>query len=292
MIVNKKSLFTLLFILQITVLYAQYVPKSKRAATPIDKVPVLKIAAGQKLTITQPVVYCDSLIMENGAILKIDSVESFTLFAKHLYIGEKCVIDASGKDGKEGTYTNIHGEWATNAINLNLYLNIYALGSLKIDATGGNGGFGYDVRHSVPGVHGAGGNVQLQYYAPFAVGFRKPRRKKKGDASIHVKTNRGSMDTGKLRRLSATKNPDLAGKNAQPLREVAHYDERSGKMITRYVMNNQNPMNKNPHAASRDSRTSYNRIQTAKLADMLRKDGKFSFSRKETALSPADVDIK
>ncbi|HAS39038.1 MAG TPA: hypothetical protein DCS93_01100 [Microscillaceae bacterium] len=175
---------------------AQYVPKTQRKST--SQLHTIKIKRGEQITVKRSTLYCDTLIMEEESTLKVPhTFISFTLYAKYCKIGNGCVISSRGRNGKVGVVGkyNDQGRWqgkiaeaGSNAPHLNLYLNIYALGNLIIDATGGNGATAQtplnhtsdNGKHNLlqpltrfPGVCGSGGNVNLQYYSPLIVSFKK-----------------------------------------------------------------------------------------------------------------------
>lgn len=229
---RKQILFPLLFLFCFftTASYAQYIPKHQRNKKS-KRITKIEIKARKKLLVTKPVLYCDTLIMHNGSVLKIDSVKSFTLFANHVVIGRKCLITSDGKRGTDGISTRAHGGWGTNAIPLTLYFNFRSLNGLTVSATGGNGGNGAG-KHAVPGLFGGGGNVKLHYYAPFVVSFRKRRITRRGDASVFVKNERGYM--GRIEHWSAIKRQLIPrfGESAARLRndiERERYNRRNGK---------------------------------------------------------------
>ncbi|HAS39039.1 MAG TPA: hypothetical protein DCS93_01105 [Microscillaceae bacterium] len=200
---------------------AQYVPKTQRKS--ISQFHTIKIKKGEQITVKRPRLFCDTLIMEDESTLKVPHIfKSFTLYAKYCKIGNGCVISSRGKNGKVGVvgrYDDYQeapwrgkiAEAGSDAPRLNLYLNIYALGNLTIDATGGHGAnaqapLGHfhspnnissqdaqsnQIWTQIPGVYGSGGDVNLQYYAPFIVSIKKAnlRSQKKRKRKISRKKN-------------------------------------------------------------------------------------------------------
>jgi len=179
-------LCTLITVLASTQSHAQYVPKSERKS--VIKLHSIKIKKGKEVTARRSVIYCDTLIMEDQSVLKIPhTFKSFTLYAKHCLIGKQCTIFARGKNGKVSSQAISVGESGTDAPHLNLYLNIFKLGNLTVNATGGNGGTG-----KLPGVYGSGGNVSIIYFSPLVVNLNTKRRQNKAP-EIFVKNSLGKM---------------------------------------------------------------------------------------------------
>ncbi|OJJ22909.1 hypothetical protein BKI52_00730 [marine bacterium AO1-C] len=272
---------------------AQYVPPKKRkpknstnqekGKTTISKNTInqfynIRLKKERVLTIIKPVVFCDTLIMEDESIIKISpTLKSFTLYAKHVQIGKNCLITSKGKDGTETTFRSRNGEWGANAIPINLYLNFYALKNLTIDARGGNGGEG-----QVPGIYGAGGNIKLLYYAPFAVSFRKPRRKRKQQATIVFKHKKGKMDLQSLNTLNAPeKFEDLNA--VDPRRTVRVYNP---KTRTFYIVENVGGSVDKLKGSETQDKTS---ARIAEDARSKRKDGELTFKRMQEPIQVSAV---
>jgi len=193
--IKQFKLYTLsLFFTAIGVVQAQYVPKKNRLGK--DWVNKIEIPQGKELVIKKSSIYCDTLIMHDYAVLKIDSVKKFSMFANYVQVGKKCVIDAQGKAGKKlalvDDYPKTIGETGRH---LSLRFNIYKLGDLYINTRGGKAGkaFFKDVTRQVEliGIGGSGGNVSLDYYAPFTIMRRKRARKK---PNIWFNTDIGKME--------------------------------------------------------------------------------------------------
>ncbi|OJJ15581.1 hypothetical protein BKI52_37485 [marine bacterium AO1-C] len=173
---------------------AQYVSKKQRFKK--DWVSKIEIAKKEKLVLKKANIYCDTLIMHDYAVLKIDSVQEFFMFANYVQIGKKCVIDAQGKAGKKlalvSDYPKTIGKPGKN---LSLKFNIYKLGDLKINTRGGKAGkaFFKDVtrQFELVGIGGSGGNVSFHYYAPFTI-MRQRRSRKK--PNVWFNTDIGKME--------------------------------------------------------------------------------------------------
>jgi len=184
--------------------YAQYIPKNQRKTH--MKLHNIKIKEGEQAFIRRSVVYCDTLIMEDKSTLKIPhKLKSFTLYAKYCKIGKQCTILSRGKSGAKPALhlAPFTGESGTNAPRLNLYLNIYAMGDLIIDARGGNGGTG-----TRPGICGSGGNVALHYFSPQPIDVlrdqnysSKNRRTRYTKPTIKVANRKGKMFFRRTRRF-------------------------------------------------------------------------------------------
>ena len=184
------SLAGILHIFAITT-QAQYVSPHQRNS--IIKTRSIVVKKGEQLSFHQAKIYCDTLIMEDeSAITCIRSLKSLSLYAKYCKIGKNCLITTRGTDGKSNAQV-IKGIWATNAIPLRLYFNIYALGNLIIDARGGNGGDGF-----IPGIYGAGANIKLTYYAPDKIRFAKKIRQNPKKRSITILNKKGKMKLTQL----------------------------------------------------------------------------------------------
>ncbi|OJJ22910.1 hypothetical protein BKI52_00735 [marine bacterium AO1-C] len=261
---------------------AQYIPKEKRKDTAstktvkrklFNKFHTIKLKKRRQLTIIKPIVYCDTLIMEDESIIKISpNLSSFTLYAGYVKIGKNCLISSKGMNGQDGTHTHINGQWGKNAIPLKLYLNIYALGNLSIDARGGNGGQGF-----VPGIYGAGGDVNLQYYSSTAVTFRKSRKSRKSKGTISVRTKSGSMNYGRLNELVAN-SPTARNKIYDPQTKQLKVQMHSSTI--------------QGHPFNRDRRNPQILATQSDTERQLRKDGKFKFKRKQEIIQPSDVKVK
>ncbi|HAS41186.1 MAG TPA: hypothetical protein DCS93_11940 [Microscillaceae bacterium] len=193
--ITRFKLYALsLFFAATGMVQAQYVPKKRRFEK--DWVSKIEIPAKEQLVLKKNTVYCDTLIMHDYAVLKIDSVKEFSMFANYVQIGKKCVIDAQGKAGKKlalvSDYPKTIGEPGKH---LSLKFNIYKLGDLNINTRGGKAGkaFFKDVTRQVEliGIGGSGGNVSLHYYAPFTIMRRKRARKK---PNIWFNTAIGKME--------------------------------------------------------------------------------------------------
>lgn len=282
--------FIVIFMLWTIASIAQYVPKEKRndqksentiSKRLFNKFYTIKLKKKRQLTIKKPVVYCDSLIMEDESVIKVSpKLKSFTLYAQYVKIGKKCLITSKGKDGKNGTHTHINGEWGENAVDLNLYLNIYSLGNLSIDARGGNGGRGF-----VPGIYGAGGDVRFYYYSPLGVSIRKSSKRKRGKQSVYVQYKCGVMDLARLNELST---PDLArevGKGRRRPRKV--YDPVTGEIRTQMQSSTIQG-----HRFNRDFRNPQVLARESEEERQKRKKGSFGFERKSKPILPNEVKIK
>ncbi len=264
---------------------AQYVPpaqrknnvpqgsSAKKTQKLFSKFHTIKLRKRRQLTIIKPVVYCDTLILEDQSVIKISpGLPSFTLYAQYVKIGQNCLITSKGVDGKDGTHTHIHGKWGKNAVPLNLYLNIYELGNLSIDTRGGNGGQGF-----VPGIYGSGGNVRLIYYATNSVTFRESRKIRKNRGVIYIQNSHGTMNYGRLNELIAN-NPSARNKVYDPQTKQVKNQMQSSTIIG--------------HRFNRDKRNPQLLATQAETERQRRKDGKFEFKRKPTVILPSDVALK
>ncbi|OJJ22908.1 hypothetical protein BKI52_00725 [marine bacterium AO1-C] len=283
---NKYLVFTIITCLWTLPLVAQYVPQSHRKSD--TKLHTIKIKKGQQITATRPVLFCDTLIMEDESTLKVPhTFKSFTLYAQYCKIGKRCVIFSRGKNGKVGVigkYKNVSvwaenmGEAGTNAPHLNLYLNIYALGNLVVDATGGNGApaqisttqessnlssatrLSSNAWTKIPGIYGSGGNVKLHYYAPIVINIKKKNLK----------------NHNKRKRRKASRKPEIVIGNTV------------GKMDTRAVNNYFGTASQDPNILRRGN-FSNNFIAREKRKH---KNGQFNFKRKGSVILPEEAKTK
>lgn len=120
---------------------------------------VVKRGQTKKITVPQRSLILDTLILEDNARLEIDTaVSAISIIAKYVVIGYNVVIDASSNfdlpNGQNGTNGNAAmgyckeagmgsngspGSKGSDAADIFLYLRIRSIGSLNIDAKGGNG---------------------------------------------------------------------------------------------------------------------------------------------------------
>lgn len=301
MITHKTCLLTTICVLWAITSFAQYVPAKKRSNEKIkkkvnkprrpqklfNKFYTVKLKKKRQLTIKKPVVFCDTLIMEDESIIKVSpELPSFTLYAHYVKIGKNCVISSRGKDGENATHNKMNGESGTNAIPINLYLNFNSLKNLTIDASGGNGGLG-----QVPGIYGSGANIKLIYYAPFAVSFRKPRRGKQRQATIFFKYKKGEMDTRTLNRLTSS-SQDYRQRKVTNVMTVIDPHTGGYKTILdpggTSANNISNKFNRHPNG-NRDIRNPKALARIAENNRTKQKDGKFTFKRKQAPILASDV---
>ena len=271
--INKRIVFTVVSCLWIFGGQAQYIPgKAKQR----KKISSIKVAANQQDTLRQPIVYCDTLILEESASLVVAPyIKSFTLYAQYCKFGKNSRIAGNGLNGKSQVAEPIQGEWGQNAAQLNLYLNIYSLEHLIIEANGGNGANG-----KVPGIYGAGGNVHLSYYAPFVVNVSKKYRQRKRKSSIQVSNKTGVMNTRKLQKLIEADFREKANTNNPNLKHN----------VSNIVANQQNPSL--PFGASNTPTENKKFKELAKMAEKeknARKKGKISLNRYQNPLLLKDV---
>ncbi|WP_299454978.1 hypothetical protein [uncultured Microscilla sp.] len=179
-----KQLF-LIYCLTIGIctLQAQSLTKGSRT----DSLKCRRIEVDRKKTyqISQSVVVCDTLIMHDKSTLKIVGSEKFTLYARYVKIGRRCVMDASGANG---TARSLDGKVG---IQLLVQMNIYALGDLLINTSGGNG---YKSRYYPKGsdeqeqikLGGSGGDIHFTYYSPIVI-TQSERKRSKATIRCHTK---------------------------------------------------------------------------------------------------------
>lgn len=275
---------------------AQYVPKHKRKTkktannTTISKSKLsqfytIKLKKKHQVTIIKPVVYCDTLIMENESVIRVSpKLASFTLYARYVKIGKNCVISSRGLDPKDkGKVQPYKGRWGTHAIPINLFLNIYSLKNLTINACGGDGEYGKVIN----GVGGNGGNVNLWYYAPFAVSFRKPSRRsrKRKKPTLFIKNTRGkpySKTTSPPPSKFLSRTPAVYGQGSRVTRV---YNPASKKVM---VIEDPGGYDLNNAATTQQAR----QIQATEETRSKRKDGKLFFKRLSKPIKSPSVKSK
>lgn len=170
----------------------------------------LKVASGQEWLIEQPTLSLHTLVLEDGAILRLaPSLGALELRAEHAWIGRDVQILAAGSDGKVGNpginpvpLPGCHdgpdggngetGGAGGKGADLTLLLGLESFGSLLLDVRGGHGGAGgqggagadgsSDTRCAggqggnggqggSGGAGGAGGNVLLRYWSMSDTGY-------------------------------------------------------------------------------------------------------------------------
>ncbi|OJJ22906.1 hypothetical protein BKI52_00715 [marine bacterium AO1-C] len=288
--ISKITFIVLLLTLWVKSSYAQYIPQSHRKSN--IKLHTIKIKKGQQITAARPVLFCDTLIMEDESTLRVPhTIKSFTLYALYCKIGKRCTIAARGKDGKVGVigkYKNLEinstkiAEAGTNAPHLNLYLNIYALGNLVVDATGGKGApaqisatpelsnlssaarLSSNAWTKIPGIYGSGGNVNLHYHSPIVINIKKKNLK----------------NQHKRRRKKASKKPEIVIGNTV------------GNMDTRAANNYFRTSNYNPNISRERPRGGIFLSGFIARETKKRKNGQFKFTRKGTVIKPEEAKIK
>lgn len=173
---------------------AQYVPKAQRAKKQLKRhwISKIEIPQGKKMIFQSAEIYCDTLIMHDKSTFKVDSVAAFKMVANYVQIGKKCVIDAQGNSGKKLTLLNNYPKtYGKNGARVSLLLNIYKMGSLKVNTRGGKAGKVTFRGVEIMGVGGSGGDVLFRYYAPFVIARRKRSRNK---ANVWFETAIGKME--------------------------------------------------------------------------------------------------
>ncbi len=195
--ITRLKLCILVFLIAFNgMVNAQYVPKKQRFKK--DWINKIEIPRGGKLVLKKNRVYCDTLVMHDQATLKIDSVQTFHMFANFVQIGKKCVIDANGKAGKKlallRDYATTMGQ---SGKKLFLTFNIYKLGSLKINTRGGKAGKAYSKDENIEikrlGIGGSGGDITFHYYAPFVI---MKQRRARSKPNVWFETDIGEMRVG------------------------------------------------------------------------------------------------
>ncbi|OJJ22907.1 hypothetical protein BKI52_00720 [marine bacterium AO1-C] len=259
---HKYFAFTIITFLWTLPIIAQYVPQSHRKSN--IKLHTIKIKKGQQITAARPVLFCDTLIMADESTLRVPhTFKSFTLYAQYCKIGKHCLIFSRGKNGKEDVWENNMGEAGTNAPHLNLYLNIYALGNLVVDATGGNGAPAPG-RFKIPGVYGSGGNVNLSYYSPIVINVNK----------VNLKNLR------KRRRRKASRNPEIMIGNT--------VGKMSRRMPRAYYYISDN----DPRTLVRKNDLGIHEESLLLREKNKHKNGQLKFTRKDSIILPEEVKIK
>ncbi|HAS39040.1 MAG TPA: hypothetical protein DCS93_01110 [Microscillaceae bacterium] len=235
---------------------AQYIPKSQRKTH--MKLHNIKIKQGEQAFVRRAVVYCDTLIMEDESILKVPhNLRSFTLYAKYCKIGKQCQILSRGKNGKRVVAKTPHiGESGTDAPQINLYLNIYALESLTVDARGGDGGKGKKL-----GIHGSGGDVNLHYFSPQIIEIQKNR------------------------------NYDTKNKKIRSIKPTIVVVNHKGRMYFNNTRRNFNPTNPGKTFFAPTKFQSI-KARTISKEERERKDGLLKINRQRTFIPPTNVKIK
>ncbi|OJJ22904.1 hypothetical protein BKI52_00705 [marine bacterium AO1-C] len=284
---TTKQLITLALIISLGMgvqdIYAQFVPKNQRKSQ--VKLQTIKIAKRAQATVKQPVLYCDTLIMEDGATLKVPyTLKSFTLYAKYCKVGNNCTITSRGKSIESLDIFRELGKAGSNAAHINLYLNIYKIGHLTIDATGGNGEKG-----RLPGIYGAGGNVNLNYYSPVIIKIKKHRRatrsfsdkivkrRKHNHPTIIVKNKVGWMDS---RRFNAHLH------SISQVKTMNNFRSEAPNLIADPVLANSGQVRNTNDPMLNNSA----RLEERKRRK--RKDGDLKINRRGAFISPADVKIQ
>ncbi|OJJ22902.1 hypothetical protein BKI52_00695 [marine bacterium AO1-C] len=276
--INKGIFLTLVVCFWILGTYAQYVPNKTGKN---KKISSIKVAAYQQDTITQPIMYCDTLIMgTSSALVLAPYVKSFTLYAKYCKFGKDCRISGNGINGKNKISVPDKGEWGQNAAKLNLYLNIYSLEHLIVEANGGNGADG-----KVPGIYGAGGDINLSYYAPFVLNVSKKYRKRRRKPTIYVKAKTGYMNARKLQKIIQRANNEKANAN-NPTLNPANSVAKTNTAVTSLNQTSQlYGYNPNTHQ--------YNQLKklakTAEKEKTKRKKGKIFLTRTQKPILPEDI---
>ncbi|OJJ22903.1 hypothetical protein BKI52_00700 [marine bacterium AO1-C] len=253
---------------------AQYVPQTKRQteATNTARLQSIHIQEKQELVISTPVVFCDSLLMEDEATLKAAaSLKSLTIYAQYCKIGTHCIISTRGRNGAQNVQVPVQGESGAKAADVNLHLNIYALGSLTIDANGGNGGNG-----EIPGLYGSGGHVNIVYYAPFVVNISKRKRRKRKKAVIVVRNKKGRMNLSKLRKLRDQEESNQLDGNSQLMRIKRTVDPKT-KKTTISTRHNDNSIR--AIAPPKNFGKNGTLVSATEKERIKKKDGKLSFKR-------------
>ena len=297
MTMNTKYLIIFILIIGYATTNAQYVPKDDRkvkktsksskkttvSKSKISQFYTIKLKKSRQLTIVKPVVYCDTLIMENESVIKVSpKLASFTLYARYAKIGKNCVISGRGQDPEgKGKSQPYEGRWGTHAKPMNLYLNLVSLKNLTIDANGGDGEYG----KTINGVGGNGGNVNLWYYAPFTVSFRKPKRRRKQKPTIFIKNTRGQPYLKVADPKGTLFNPRSASAYRQRSRILRVYNPASKKVM---VIHDPGDYALNNAANTAQER----RIKETEETRRKRKDGKLFFKRMPKPIKPSSVKLK
>ncbi|EAY25572.1 hypothetical protein [Microscilla marina] len=183
----KQLLLIYCLTIGVGTLQAQSMTKSSRT----DSLKCHKIEVDRKKTyqISQSVVVCDTLIMHDKSTLKIVGSKKFALYARYVKIGRRCVMDARGA---HGTTRSPDGKVG---IQLLLQMNIYTLGDLLINTSGGKG---YNKSRYYPKASdeqaliklgGSGGDIHFTYYSPIAI---TQSERKRGRATIGCHTKPGA----------------------------------------------------------------------------------------------------
>ena len=285
--IHFTFLFTTIIYLWPFIGVGQYTPKHQRniRASNYEMLKSLRVEKKQKLTILKPVLICDSLIMKDGSIIQTtDSISSFTIYARYCTIGKNCIISTKGRNGLQNAKTPTHGEWGSNGAHINLYLNIYALGNLTIDTQGGNGGNGY-----LPGVYGAGGDVKLEYYAPFIINIsKKRRRRRKHTPSIVVYTKKGRMNLTRLRKLRDAQSRNQLNANNPLVRIDRSYNPTTKTTQISTPYSNRIKINNQIPNSIGNLKPWIKRIEQARLK---RKDGEINFKRIDSPIKSEAIKI-
>jgi hypothetical protein len=131
--------------------------------------PKMILEKGEDLSIPSDTLMLDTLIMKEGSKLTFLRKSSLLVVA-HAVIGMNCVFSASGRHGSDGTSYTKHGENGENGRALTVSLRFESLGSLLVDARGGDGGWGGNSHDGGSGGRGGdGGDINFFYLAPHFV---------------------------------------------------------------------------------------------------------------------------
>lgn len=131
-----------------------------------QQLPKLVVKAGEVYTVGEAnSLQVDTLVMHDGATIKFSPTTAGQLIAKVAHVGAKCTISSKGADGENGANgengRNRHfgnsrtskalglngqngeaGQNGSSAGSVDISIHFASLGSLTIDARGGNGGDG------------------------------------------------------------------------------------------------------------------------------------------------------
>ncbi|HAS39043.1 MAG TPA: hypothetical protein DCS93_01125 [Microscillaceae bacterium] len=286
---KSSILFTLTIVCWTVASTAQYVPRTKRSKNTSQnvedktlKIPSIYIKKGEEFIVPKTVLLCDSLIMEDKATLKAAaSLKSLMIYANYCKIGNQCVISTRGRDGQQNTQVPVRGEPGADAAKVNLHLNIYALGSLTIDARGGNGGNG-----QIPGIYGAGGHVNIAYYAPFVVNISKKKARRRKKAVIVVRNKKGRMNLYKLRKLRDQEESNLMDGNNKLVRVRRQVNPKTKK--TTIITHKQDNSIRQPPTPKNFGKYG-NMVSETEKERLKKKDGTLSFKRLKDPMRPKAI---
>lgn len=162
---------------------------------------VLHVKAGEKRIISkeeQNAIYTQIVFEDNSVISFAEGVTKWQLQCDKVYIGTNVTIDARGRNGVNGSrgqnaggqsschqghngHVGGHGGSGGNGIDVSMTIKIYAIGSMKINASGGRGGNG-----GIGGTGGKGGSADCDKCS----GGRGGTGGKGGDAGIGGRSGR------------------------------------------------------------------------------------------------------